>query len=144
MQDRVLENSSIQVIWNTQVTKIIGKEKLEAVELETKGRKQQVDVEGLFLAIGHRPQTSLFQEQLQLTKSKYLVTAQSPSQEGQQLAVQRVNDDGVIPFPSMTSVEGVFAAGDVVDLRYRQAITAAGSGAAAALDAEAWLMEQGE
>jgi len=142
MQERVLNNSNITVRWNSQVKAISGKDKLESIEIETDGEKKVLEADGLFLAIGRRPQTELFKEHLQLTKQGYLVTAQSPTAEGINLANTYLHKYHSISFPTMTSIEGVFAAGDVVDLRYRQAIVASGSGAAAALDVESWLLEK--
>ncbi len=141
MQTRVLNHKNISVLWNSQVKKINGIDKLESLEIETDGVISNHLADGLFLAIGHRPQNSLVSDQLELTTEGYIVTPQSPSKEGAELASKKVNNQGKINYPTMTSVEGVFAAGDVVDLRYRQAITASGMGAAAALDAEAWLLE---
>lgn len=141
MQTRVLNHKKISVLWNSHVKKINGTEKLESLEIETAGVVSNHQADGLFMAIGHRPQNSLISDQLELTAEGYIVTSQSPSKEGTVLATKRVNNQGKIVYPTMTSAEGVFAAGDVVDLRYRQAITASGMGAAAALDAEAWLLE---
>lgn len=141
MQDRVLSHPKISVLWNSVVTRINGTEKLESIEIETDGKSLIHQADGLFLAIGHRPQSSLFKDQLNLTPDGYVVTSQSHSKEGVELASSRINSNGKISYPTMSSVEGVFASGDVVDLRYRQAITASGMGAAAALDAEAWLLE---
>lgn len=142
MQQRVMSNKNIKVLFNSQVETIVGEDKLEQLEINVNGKKQKIAADGLFLAIGHRPMTKIFSDQLKLDDQNYIVTAQSPSQAGVQLAKHRLNKKGLIPFPTMTSVEGVFAAGDVVDLRYRQAITAAGMGCAAALDAETWLAKQ--
>jgi len=141
MQDRVLNHPKISVLWNSQITKINGTEKLESIEISTEDNSSIYQADGIFLAIGHRPQSNLFADQLKLTAGGYIVTSQSPSKEGVELAFTRVNSGGKITYPTMSSVEGVFASGDVVDLRYRQAITASGMGAAAALDAEAWLLD---
>lgn len=141
MQDRVLNHPKISVLWNSQITKINGTEKLESIEINTEDNSSIYQADGLFLAIGHRPQSNLFTDQLKLTAGGYIVTSQSPSKEGVELAFTRVNSGGKITYPTMSSVEGVFASGDVVDLRYRQAVTASGMGAAAALDAEAWLLD---
>jgi thioredoxin reductase (NADPH) len=138
----VLNNKNIKVLFNSQVKSIIGEQKLEQLEIEVDGKNKKYSADGLFLAIGHRPMTKIFASQIDLDNHGYIVTAQSPSQNGVQLAQSRVNEQGLIPLPSMTSAEGVFAAGDVVDLRYRQAITAAGMGCAVALDAEVWLGKQ--
>ena len=124
MQDRALEHEKISFLWNTVVEDLVGETSLEALVL------RNVDTDevttrpfgGVFVAIGHRPNTDLFKGQLDLKDNGYLLT-----QEG----------------TSRTNVEGVFAAGDVQDDWYRQAITAAGSGCMAAIDAERWLEEQG-
>ena len=120
MQDRAMANPKINFLWHTVVTDVLGDEAMTGVALENvqTGEKTQMDATGLFIAIGHRPNTDLFKGQLEMKDSGYLITA---------------NDS------TATNVEGVFACGDVQDDKYRQAITAAGSGCAAALDAERWL-----
>jgi thioredoxin reductase (NADPH) len=120
MQDRAFANPKIEFRWNSQVTEIKGDTKLEGIVVEdTKtGERAELGVTGLFVAIGHNPNTDLFAGQLAMKDSGYLIT-DAPS--------------------SRTSVEGVFACGDVQDDVYRQAITAAGSGCTAAIDAERWL-----
>lgn len=121
MQERVKKNERIEILWNTIPKTAHGDDsKLNALEVEstTTGERQKLEVSGLFYAIGHKPNTDPFVGQLEL------------------------HDDGYIkvqPGTTLTSVEGVFAAGDVQDKRYRQAVTAAGSGCMAALDAEHWL-----
>ncbi len=124
MQDRAFANPKIKFLWNSQVLDIVGDEKVEkVVVLNTKtDEKSEIALSGVFVAIGHRPNTDLFEGQLDMKDNGYLVT-QAPS--------------------SRTSVEGVFACGDVQDDVYRQAITSAGSGCTAALDAERWLEAQG-
>lgn len=124
MQDRVLANPKIDVIWNADVDEILGAEgAVTGARLRdtVTGEPQEVAVEGVFVAIGHTPNTSLFEGQLELSKG-YIVV-EEPS--------------------TRTSVPGVFAAGDVVDSTYRQAITAAGTGCRAALDAERFLEGEG-
>ncbi|MDH4365950.1 MAG: thioredoxin-disulfide reductase [Acidimicrobiia bacterium] len=124
MQDRAFANPKITFLWNSQVLDIVGDEKVEKiVVVNTKtDEKSELPMSGVFVAIGHRPNTDLFEGQLDMKESGYLVT-QAPS--------------------SRTSVEGVFACGDVQDDVYRQAITSAGSGCTAAIDAERWLEAQG-
>jgi thioredoxin reductase (NADPH) len=124
MQDRAMENPKIRFRWNTVVEDMLGESSLEALVLRdvATGEVTTEPFAGVFVAIGHRPNTDLFRGQLELKENGYLVTF-----------------DGT----SRTSVEGVFAAGDVQDDWYRQAITAAGSGCMAAIDAERWLEEQG-
>jgi thioredoxin reductase (NADPH) len=139
MQRRVLKNKQIKVQWNTRVMGVKGDQQLSAIEVEMNGHKQQLSTDGLFLAIGHSPESKIFASQLQIDSAGYIVTAGSSSKEGLQLAQQRFDSKGCIRFPTMTSVEGVFAAGDVANLHYRQASTAVGTGATAALDAENWL-----
>jgi len=125
MQDRAFANPKIEFLWNNEVKEIKGADKLEGIVVEnTKtGERDDMNVTGLFVAIGHRPNTDMFKGVLAMKDNGYLIT-QSPS--------------------TRTSVEGVFASGDVQDDYYRQAITAAGSGCAAAIDAERWLEENDE
>ncbi len=144
MQDRVFDNKNIEIMYDSTVKAIKGEEKLEELQIETQGEIKNYQADGLFLAIGHKPATKIFADQLRVDEKGYLITAQSPSKLGLKLAQQNLDESGLVPFPTMTSVSGVFGAGDVVDLRYAQAITAAGMGAAAALDAELWLAQQGE
>ncbi len=124
MQDRAFANPKIQFRWNTEVLDIFGTDKVESmVVVDNKtNEKAELAVTGVFVAIGHRPNTDLFIGQLAMKDNGYLVT-EAPS--------------------SRTSVEGVFACGDVQDDVYRQAVTSAGSGCTAAIDAERWLEAQG-
>ena len=123
MQQRALSNPKIEFKWNSQVTEILGTQKLQGVGLvdTVTGQKSQLDVTGLFVAIGHRPNTDLFKGVLEMEDSGYLKTR---------------------PGSSYTNIDGVFACGDVQDHTYRQAITAAGSGCMAAIDCERWLEAQ--
>jgi thioredoxin reductase (NADPH) len=120
MQERALSNPKISVRWNSQVTRLIGDSKLSAIELTdtVTGATDTMNIGGLFVAIGHRPNTDLFTGILDMDDNGYLVTQ---------------------PGSSRTNIPGVFACGDVQDHTYRQAITAAGSGCMAAIDAERWL-----
>ncbi len=120
MQDRVLNNPKIEVHWNTEAVDVFGNGWMEGVKVRNRktGKEKELQAKGLFYAIGHNPNTSLFQGQLELDAGEYIVTK---------------------PGSVETSVEGVFAAGDVQDHEYRQAITAAGTGCMAALLAERWL-----
>ena len=120
MQDRVFANPKVDVRWNSVVDDVIGDGKLEAIRLRDVETDSVSDLEvsGMFVAIGHTPNTSLFEGQIDLDANGYIVT---------------------MPNSTVTSVPGVFAAGDVQDHVYRQAITAAGSGCMAALDAEHYL-----
>ena len=125
MQNRVLSNPKIQVHWNTEAMDIFGNENhMDGVKLRNikTGEESKLHVKGLFYAIGHNPNTSLFKGQLELDDVGYVVTKHGSPE---------------------TSVEGVFAAGDVQDHEYRQAITAAGSGCMAAMLAERWLSFNG-
>jgi len=120
MQQRAFDNEKIEFLWNSEVTEIFGDSGLEAIGITNNQTSEisKLDVTGLFIAIGHRPNTDIFVDQVELNKKGYIVTA-APS--------------------SKTNIEGVFACGDVQDETYRQAITAAGSGCTAAIDAEKWL-----
>lgn len=119
MQDRAFGNAKIDFLWDSHITEIVGNGKVAGAKISNlkTGEESLVDTDGVFVAIGHDPNTRLFDGQLELTGG-YIAT------EGTTTA---------------TSVEGVFAAGDVVDFRYRQAITAAGMGCQAAIDAERYL-----
>ncbi len=120
MQDRAFANPKIEFLWNTVVSDLIGQEKLEGAVVQDAltGATRTLPVTGLFVAIGHRPNTDLFAGILDTDEAGYLVTR---------------------PGSTATNIEGVFACGDVQDHTYRQAITAAGSGCMAAIDAERWL-----
>jgi thioredoxin reductase (NADPH) len=122
MQDRALANDKIDFIWNSTVVDVKGDTKVDGIRLRDTqtGEERDLDVTGLFVAIGHQPNTGLFKGQLTMEDTGYLVTGLG---EGQ----------------TSTNVSGVFACGDVQDHTYRQAITAAGSGCMAAIDAERWL-----
>ena len=144
MQDRVLNHPKIKVLWNSQVLAAEGETHLTKILVENVETKTQqtLAADGLFFAIGHKPLTQLFADQIELDTHGYIVTGQSPSQNGLAMAQKRLSAHGLVQYPSMTSVEGVFAAGDVVDVRYKQAITSAGQGTSAALDVERWLETQ--
>ena len=125
MRDRAFANPKLEILWNCQVVEIQGEGKLSGVILEDSVTHEQkpLAVQGLFIAIGHRPNTDLFRDHLTLKENGYLVTE---------------------PDSSKTEIAGVFACGDVQDDYYRQAVTAAGSGCMAAIDAERWLEEQSD
>lgn len=119
MQDRAMQNPKINFLFDSVVRELVGSNKLEAIRVENiaTGITEDLEAQGLFVAIGHSPNTSLFKDQLDLDEKGYIIT-----------------HDG-----TKTSIKGVFAAGDVQDSKYRQAITAAGSGCMAALDVEHYL-----
>ncbi|HMR95174.1 MAG TPA: thioredoxin-disulfide reductase [Microthrixaceae bacterium] len=123
MQDRAFANEKITFVWDSVVDEILGESRVEGVRLRNVVTDEvtELPATGVFVAIGHRPNTELFSGQLPVKDNGYLVTL-----------------DGT----SRTAVDGVFACGDVQDDRYRQAITAAGSGCMAAIDAERWLEAQ--
>jgi thioredoxin reductase (NADPH) len=123
MQDRAFANAKIEFAWNSVVEDVVGTGSVDALVLRNTetGETSELDVQGVFVAIGHDPTTGLFQDQLDLDENGSIVTG------GDSTA---------------TSVEGVFACGDVQDPTYRQAVTAAGSGCMAAIDAERFLEAQ--
>ena len=122
LQDKALENPKIEFMWNSIISDIKGNKKVGTVLVKNleNGKEQSVDAGGLFVAIGHEPNTSIFKGQLDLDDKGYIALKNH----------------------TRTSVEGVFAAGDVHDHRYRQAVTAAGFGCMAAIDVERWLSER--
>lgn len=146
MQERVLNHPKVKVMWNTSVKQVLGDKKVTGIKVVTtdvsgKETTQELPADGVFMAIGHKPVTAFFKDEIALDSHGYVLTRMSLSESGVKLA-QDALKDGKVAFPTMTSVPGVFAAGDVVDIRYRQAITAAGQGCAAAIDAERWLEVQ--
>jgi thioredoxin reductase (NADPH) len=122
MQDRATSNPKINFIWDSEVAEVLGEDTINGLRLRNlkTGEESTVPMRGLFIAIGHDPRSELFTGQLETDADGYLIV-DSPS--------------------TRTAIDGVFAAGDVVDRTYKQAITAAGSGCAAALDAERWLAD---
>ncbi len=142
MQDRVLSNPKIKVMWNTQLLEIIGTQQVEHIKISENGMQKTLPAEGVFMAIGHKPTTQMFAGQIELDSHGYVVTRQSATKLGLAAAQAALSAEGLVEYPTMTSVPGVFAAGDNVDVRYKQAITAAGQGCSAALDAERWLERQ--
>jgi thioredoxin reductase (NADPH) len=141
MQERVLNHPLVTVKYNTTISEVKGEGSVTEVVLKdtVTGDTRNQKIDGVFLAIGHSPMTHLFDGQLALDRHGFIVTRQSVSQLGVEMATKALDSEGRVAFPTTTSVEGVFAAGDVVDIRYWQAITAAGQGCAAAIDAERWL-----
>lgn len=124
MQERVKNTPNIKIYWNTETEEVIGEKTVEAVRVKNNqsGEETTIPVKGFFVAIGHHPNSDIFKGWLDMDEAGYIQT---------------------IPGTAKTNVEGVFAAGDVQDKIYRQAVTAAGSGCMAALDAERYLSEKG-
>lgn len=124
MQDRVLNAPNIKVYWNTDTDEILGAQKVEGVRIRNNqdGSTQEIPISGFFVAIGHQPNSDIFKGFIDMDETGYIQT---------------------LPGTTKTNVEGVFAAGDVQDKNYRQAVTAAGSGCMAALDAERYLTAKG-
>ena len=124
MQDRVMNASNIKVYWNTETDEILGDKTVTGVRIKNNktGEKKEIPVNGFFVAIGHQPNSEIFKSFIDMDDAGYIKT---------------------IPGTSKTNIEGVFAAGDVQDKIYRQAVTAAGSGCIAALDAERYLSAKG-
>ncbi len=122
MQDRVLKDPKITVIWNTVITQLLGEKRVEKVVLQDVNTKEQREmvIDGVFVAVGNDPNTSFLKGKINMLENGYLVPTHR----------------------SMTNIPGVFVAGDVEDYTYRQAITAAGDGCRAALDCERWLAQQ--
>jgi thioredoxin reductase (NADPH) len=123
MQERALTNEKIRFAWNTRVTEVLGDDKVSglAVQDTVTGEDRVLEVTGVFVAIGHIPNTTLVIGQVDLEENGYVRTG----------------------LGSFTNIDGLFAAGDVQDHVYRQAVTSAGSGCIAAIDAERWLEAQG-
>jgi thioredoxin reductase (NADPH) len=124
MQDRVLATPNIKVYWNSDTDEILGEKKVEAVRIKNSQTQAttEIPISGFFVAIGHEPNSGIFKGFINMDETGYILTE---------------------PGTSKTNVEGVFAAGDVQDKNYRQAVTAAGSGCMAALDAERYLSAKG-
>lgn len=122
MQHRVENTANITIHFNSETDEILGSNVVEGVRIKNKnGETKEIPISGFFVAIGHTPNTQIFKGQLDMDEQGYLITK---------------------PGSSYTNIEGVFACGDAQDKIYRQAVTAAGSGCMAALDAERWLSAQ--
>jgi thioredoxin reductase (NADPH) len=124
MQDRAFKNPKISFLWDTVVTEVLGENAVTGLKVQNvkTGEVSELPVQGLFLAIGHQPNTDLFKGIINMDRQGYIVPVEH----------------------TMTNIPGVFAAGDVTDHRYRQAVTAAGDGCRAAIDLERWFESQGE
>lgn len=124
MQERAFDNPKIEFIWNTTVLDVLGKDTVEGLQLKNleNGEETTLECQGFFVAIGHNPNTEIFKGQLEADDTGYIITE---------------------PDTTLTNVPGVFVSGDAQDKVYRQAVTAAGTGCMAALDAERWLVEAG-
>jgi thioredoxin reductase (NADPH) len=122
MQNRVINNPKIEILWNSETDEILGEEEVNGVRVlnNKTGEKREIPISGFFVAIGHQPNTDIFKDFIHMDESGYIKT---------------------IPGSTKTNVEGVFACGDAQDNIYRQAVTAAGTGCMAALDAERYLAE---
>lgn len=123
MAKRVMNTPNIEIHWHTETEEVLGENEVEAVRIfnNQTGKKSDIPIKGFFVAIGHKPNTDLFKGMLDMDESGYLITK---------------------PGSTRTNIEGVFASGDAQDKIYRQAVTAAGTGCMAALDAERWLTEK--
>jgi thioredoxin reductase (NADPH) len=124
MQERVFANERIEILWDTIITDILGEKEVDAIAIENlkTGEKRQIPVKAMFAAIGHKPNTDVFAGWLDMDETGYIKT---------------------LPGTTYTNIPGVFACGDAQDHVYRQAVTAAGTGCMAAIDAERWLVEHG-
>ena len=122
--ERVINTKNIKMYWNTDTAEVLGDKNVSGVKIinNKTGEVQTIPVSGFFVAIGHQPNSEIFKQWLDMDEAGYIKT---------------------VPGTSKTNIEGVFASGDVQDKIYRQAVTAAGSGCMAALDAERWLGAKG-
>ncbi len=155
MQERVFKNEKIKIIWNSTVEEVLGENKVEGIRLKSveigQGHLESVKIDanlqltstdqilkidGLFVAIGHKPDTDIFKGQIELDEKGYVITVERAAFEKLKFKSSNLK---INEYRTATSVKGVFAAGDCVDHLYRQAITASGMGVMAALEIERWL-----
>jgi thioredoxin reductase (NADPH) len=157
LQDKILKDPKIEVIWNTVIEEVLGKEKVEGVRLKVVNDQlstnSTIKLDGLFVAIGHEPETKIFGNQLEIDAGNSIITSERYALELAKLKAQssklkantqnsnikEIKDKFDFNYKHITSVDGVFAAGDCCDPRYRQVATAVGAGVAAALELEKWL-----
>lgn len=141
MQERVLNDPKVTVMFNTTIKEIKGEGAVKEAVLKNTldATEKTLATDGVFMAIGHTPATQFLIDQVSLDSHGYILTRQSLGATGVEMARLALNEEGRVAYPTMTSVEGVFAAGDVVDTRYWQAVTAAAQGCMAAIDAERFL-----
>jgi thioredoxin reductase (NADPH) len=143
MQDRVFQNNKIQLILENEITEVLGRDKVEGLKLKNEFNGANIlKVDGLFVAIGHVPDTNLVRGLVELDEKGYVLTSlmaglESQKDNGKQINLKKFNPD----FPTMTSLDGLFAAGDCVDHIYRQASVASGMGVMASLDVERYLLD---
>jgi thioredoxin reductase (NADPH) len=143
MQDRVFQNNKIQLILENEITEVLGQDKVEGLKLKNEFNGANIlKVDGLFVAIGHVPDTNLVRGLVELDEKGYVLTSlmaglESQKDNGKQINLKKFNPD----FPTMTSLDGLFAAGDCVDHIYRQASVASGMGVMASLDVERYLLD---
>ena len=132
MQERVFGSPKIKIIWNTELIRYQGAEKLESVKLKDNKTAKEIEkqTDGVFVSIGHKPNSNKFKG-LEIDEKGYIVRREI------------LDEKGLLKYRSATNIDGVFVAGDVHDYRYRQAVTAAAFGCMAALDADKWLGEGG-
>jgi thioredoxin reductase (NADPH) len=143
MQDRVFQNNKIQLILENEITEVLGRDKVEGLKLKNEFNGANIlKVDGLFVAIGHVPDTNLVRGLVELDEKGYVLTSlmaglESQKDNGKQINLKKFNPD----FPTMTSLDGLFAAGDCVDHIYRQASVASGMGVMASLDVERYFLD---
>jgi thioredoxin reductase (NADPH) len=140
MQDRVLHNDKIKIVWDTEILDVLGEDRVTGLQVKNikTGEVRELPVEGVFVAIGHSPSTKMFQGKIETDAKGYIKRIKHDK-------FKMLNENGEeigYRYNTMTSMEGVFVAGDVHDIHYKQAITAAGYGCQAALEVEKWLADQ--